>query len=86
MQEILVKSLFLQLYFLVCPAAEEPLPGWVDNLHGPVGILVGAGKGVIRTMLCHAECNAEVMPVDMAISGLLAIIKSLCVDDKKYKK
>ncbi|BES98847.1 Male sterility protein [Nesidiocoris tenuis] len=68
---------------IVCPAAEEPLPGWVDNLHGPVGILVGAGKGVIRTMLCHAECNAEVMPVDMAISGLLAIIKSLCVDDKK---
>uniref|UniRef100_A0A146M6I1 Fatty acyl-CoA reductase n=2 Tax=Lygus hesperus TaxID=30085 RepID=A0A146M6I1_LYGHE len=66
---------------IVCPAVEEPLPGWVDNLHGPVGLLVGGGKGVIRSMHCNAEYSAEVMPVDMAISGLLSIIQNICVND-----
>ncbi|XKL69644.1 hypothetical protein PGB90_007413 [Kerria lacca] len=58
---------------IVIPSWKEPLPGWVDNLNGPVGIMIGAGKGVIRTMLCNPDYNAEVIPVDLAINGLLAI-------------
>uniref|UniRef100_A0A1B6C0C4 Fatty acyl-CoA reductase n=1 Tax=Clastoptera arizonana TaxID=38151 RepID=A0A1B6C0C4_9HEMI len=58
---------------IVTPALKEPLPGWVDNLNGPVGFMVGGGKGVIRSVHCNAEYNAEVIPVDMAISGLIAI-------------
>lgn len=42
------------------PAFAEPLPGWVDNLNGPVGIMIGAGKGVIRSMLCNGDYKAEV--------------------------
>lgn len=34
---------------------DEPVPGWVDSLNGPIGILVGAGKGVIRSMLCNPK-------------------------------
>ena len=49
------------------------MPGWVDNLNGPVGIMIGAGKGVIRTMLCNPDYNAEVIPCDIAINGLLTI-------------
>lgn len=30
---------------IVTPAYQEPLPGWVDNLNGPVGIMVAAAKG-----------------------------------------
>ena len=51
----------------------EPLPGWVDNLNGPVGLIVGAGKGVIRSMHCNANYHAEVIPVDLAINALIAI-------------
>lgn len=55
-------------------ADEYPnLPGWVDNLNGPVGIMVGAGKGVIRSMLCNGNYHAEVIPVDFAINSLIAI-------------
>lgn len=57
----------------VTPALTEPLPGWVDNLNGPVGIMVGAGKGVIRSMLCNGNYHAEVIPVDFAINSLIAI-------------
>lgn len=55
------------------PALKEPLSGWVDNLNGPIGLMVGGGKGVIRSVHCNAEYNAEVIPVDMAINGLIAI-------------
>lgn len=60
-------------YSPVTPAWSEPLPGWVDNLNGPVGLLVGAGKGVIRSMHCNANYHAEVIPVDLAINALIGI-------------
>lgn len=53
------------------------MPGWVDNLNGPTGILVGAGKGVIRTMHCNAELQADVVPVDVAINSLIILAYKL---------
>lgn len=49
------------------PAYAEPLPGWVDNLNGPVGIMIGAGKGVIRSMLCNGDYKAEVSEIIIII-------------------
>lgn len=49
------------------------MPGWVDNLNGPVGVMIGAGKGVIRTMLCDGTLSAQVIPVDIAINAIIAI-------------
>lgn len=63
----------LRFLVAVTPAFKEPIPGWVDSLNGPIGLLVGGGKGVIRSMHCKGEYQAEVVPVDMAISGLIAI-------------
>jgi len=57
----------------VTPAVAEPLPGWVDNMNGPTGVLIGAGKGVIRSMICNGELKSEVIPVDIAINGLILI-------------
>lgn len=51
----------------------EPVPGWVDSLNGPVGVIVGGGKGVIRSMLCGPDNEAEVVPVDIAINALILI-------------
>ncbi|XP_069683853.1 putative fatty acyl-CoA reductase CG5065 [Periplaneta americana] len=56
---------------IVIAAHSEPIPGWVDTLNGPTGILVGAGKGVIRTMMCGEDYSAQVVPVDIAINGLI---------------
>jgi len=56
---------------IVTPAVKEPLAGWVDNLNGPVGLLVAGGKGVLRSMHCKAELLAQIIPVDFAINGIL---------------
>ncbi|XP_032590859.1 putative fatty acyl-CoA reductase CG5065 isoform X1 [Drosophila grimshawi] len=58
---------------IVTPAVAEPVPGWVDNMNGPTGVLIGAGKGVIRSMICNGELKSEVIPVDIAINGLILI-------------
>ncbi|XP_034107982.1 putative fatty acyl-CoA reductase CG5065 isoform X2 [Drosophila albomicans] len=58
---------------IVTPAVAEPLPGWVDNMNGPTGVLIGAGKGVIRSMICNGELKSEVVPVDIAVNGLILI-------------
>ncbi|CAG4955464.1 unnamed protein product [Colias eurytheme] len=58
---------------IVCPALAEPLPGWVDNLNGPVGLMLGAGKGAIRSMLCDGSLLAQVIPVDTAINAIIAL-------------
>ncbi|KAJ1521364.1 hypothetical protein ONE63_003040 [Megalurothrips usitatus] len=57
---------------IVAPTLKDPIPGWVDSLNGPIGILVASGKGVMRSMICKAENFAEVIPVDVVINGLIA--------------
>nr|CAD7420785.1 unnamed protein product [Timema poppensis] len=57
----------------VTPAWREPLPGWVDNLNGPVGLMIAAGKGVVRSVHLKGEYHSEVIPVDFAINGLLML-------------
>ncbi|XP_055536616.1 putative fatty acyl-CoA reductase CG5065 [Wyeomyia smithii] len=55
---------------IVAPTWKEPLPGWTDNINGPVGMLIGAGKGVIRSMYCNSDGYGDHMPVDFAVSAI----------------
>ncbi|VVC37652.1 Male sterility, NAD-binding,NAD(P)-binding domain,Fatty acyl-CoA reductase, C-terminal [Cinara cedri] len=56
---------------IVIPVWKEPLPGWTDNINGPTGLLIGAGKGVIRTMYCDNSGYADYLPVDITVNGIL---------------
>ncbi|XP_028037923.1 putative fatty acyl-CoA reductase CG5065 [Bombyx mandarina] len=77
--EALVKESYPQLPAvvvrpsIVTPAYKEPIAGWVDNLNGPIGLMVGAGKGVIRSMHCYGHYHAEVIPIDIAINAIIVI-------------
>lgn len=56
---------------IVIPVWKEPIPGWTDNINGPTGLLIGAGKGVIRTMYCNENSYADYLPVDIAVNAIL---------------
>lgn len=71
---------------IVIPAMTEPLPGWVDNLNGPMGLLVGGGKGVIRSMYGNPENFAHVIPVDVAIFATMCITQKCAAEPKKPKE
>lgn len=54
------------------PIANEPIPGWIDNMYGPTGMLVGVAAGLIRIFHVHKDNNAEIVPVDLCVNSLLA--------------
>lgn len=50
---------------------QDPLPGWIDNINGPAGLLIAAGKGVLRSMYCNSQRYADFLPVDIAVNALI---------------
>lgn len=56
------------------PALNEPCPGWIDNIYGPIGISIGAGKGILRVIFLHKEICQDWIPVDIVIKSLLQVI------------
>ncbi|KAL1453005.1 hypothetical protein WDU94_007182, partial [Cyamophila willieti] len=51
---------------------KEPVRGWIDNVYGPVGLMVGIGTGVLHTYHYDAECVTEMVPVDMVVNSMVA--------------
>ncbi|CAO1377125.1 unnamed protein product [Diamesa serratosioi] len=68
---------------IVTPACKEPLPGWVDSLNGPVGIMLAAAKGVIRSLMVNPNATFEAIPVDTAINALILIAKTHASEKEK---
>lgn len=56
---------------IVLSSIREPVAGWVDNWNGPTGLIAAAGKGFFRTMLCHDNKIADLVPVDMVINLMI---------------
>lgn len=56
---------------IVIPIRYEPIPGWTDNINGPTGLLIGAGKGVLRSMYCNSNSYGDYVPVDYAVNGIM---------------
>ncbi|XP_011495917.1 PREDICTED: putative fatty acyl-CoA reductase CG5065 isoform X2 [Ceratosolen solmsi marchali] len=56
---------------IVLSSFREPVAGWVDNWNGPTGIIAAAGKGFFRTMLCHEDKVADLVPVDIVINLMI---------------
>ncbi|EDV94344.1 fatty acyl-CoA reductase wat [Drosophila grimshawi] len=51
---------------------KDPLPGWVDNLYGPMGLIIGCALGVVRVLFINRLALAHVVPVDYCVNMLLA--------------
>ncbi|XP_043285674.1 putative fatty acyl-CoA reductase CG5065 [Venturia canescens] len=56
---------------IVISTLAEPMKGWLDNFNGPVGMMVGGGKGVLRVLYCDAKTKADFIPVDIAIKAMI---------------
>ena len=69
---------------IVTPAHKEPLPGWVDSLNGPVGIMLAAAKGVLRSLMVNPNATFEAIPVDTSINALILIAKTHATEKEKY--
>ncbi|XP_045770535.1 fatty acyl-CoA reductase 1-like [Maniola jurtina] len=57
---------------IVISSHTEPLVGWIENLNGPVGMMIASGKGILRTMYTNPDLEADYIPVDVCIKSFIA--------------
>ncbi|CAO1370778.1 unnamed protein product [Diamesa serratosioi] len=80
--ELLVRDEFVNLPVcivrpsLVLPALQEPLPGWIDDHNGPVGLVKAIGRGVLRSIRIDPKSILEACPVDICVNFIVLIAKS----------
>nr|QLI62002.1 fatty acyl-CoA reductase 12 [Streltzoviella insularis] len=65
---------------IVVSSLRYPFPGWVENLNGPSGVVVGAGKGMLHVFCCRESARADLLPVDIAIDTLIAVAWEIATD------
>ncbi|XP_029156038.1 fatty acyl-CoA reductase 1-like [Nylanderia fulva] len=58
---------------IVISTAFDPVKGSLDNFNGPVGMLVGGGKGILRVVFIDPIVTSDFMPVDVAIKTMLIV-------------
>lgn len=52
--------------------ANEPLPGWIDNLYGPTGFVTGVMTGIIKALPCEIDAGTDLVPADLTVNALIA--------------
>lgn len=58
---------------IVTPANKEPVPGWVDNVNGPMGLGALASVGILRTIDWNYDGVADFIPVDFVANSMIAV-------------
>ncbi|XP_044732185.1 putative fatty acyl-CoA reductase CG5065 [Chrysoperla carnea] len=56
---------------VVVGSEKEPMPGWIDNYNGPMGLTTGVQTGVLHIALIDGDKNIDWVPVDIAIKGMI---------------
>ncbi|XP_063221092.1 fatty acyl-CoA reductase wat-like [Bacillus rossius redtenbacheri] len=57
---------------MVISAVAEPIPGWLENVYGPIGIALGGGTGVLHVCFADEEKVLDTVPADMVSNCIIA--------------
>ncbi|KAK3136330.1 hypothetical protein QOZ80_5BG0431860 [Eleusine coracana subsp. coracana] len=60
---------------------KEPFPGWIQGSRMVDPVVLGCGKGLIRSFLGDPDCILDVIPVDMVVNTMLATIAKHATQD-----
>ncbi|XP_060657141.1 fatty acyl-CoA reductase wat-like [Drosophila nasuta] len=56
----------------IMATSRNPMPGWIDNIYGPVATIYGATLGVLRVAPVNLDANCDIVPVDFCANLILA--------------
>lgn len=56
---------------VVISSLSEPFPGWLDSCNGPVGLMYGVGKGIIRIVYGDPNARTDYIPIDVCVQFML---------------
>lgn len=58
---------------IVTPSVRDPIPGWVDNVNGPMGLGVLASLGILRNIDWNYYGIGDFIPVDFVVNTMLTV-------------
>jgi len=61
----------LYVFYIVISTIEEPIVGWIDNVNGPIGLMIACGKGVVLVTLAQKDMVPDFMAVDLSIKAMI---------------
>lgn len=70
---------------IVISTAKEPISGWINNVYGPTGVVMGAGVGLIKVLHCDGDRVADMVPVDMVINNIIAVAWDVAVSKENQQ-
>ncbi|KAL6427792.1 hypothetical protein ACFW04_008310 [Cataglyphis niger] len=50
---------------------KDPVPGWIDNFNGPIGLLSLGAKGFLRVMYIDVHNLQNNVPIDIVINTII---------------
>lgn len=68
---------------IICPSIEEPYPGWVDSINGPMGVLIGASSGLLRTVHGDGNIKPDLIPCDFVANTIIVAGASVASSENK---
>ncbi|XP_055387525.1 fatty acyl-CoA reductase wat-like [Condylostylus longicornis] len=71
---------------IVISTYKDPLPGWCYSIAGHIGVTVGVGIGLIRTICLGKHYVANVISADLVINTTLAAIWNTHTEQMKLKQ
>ncbi|KAG5873648.1 hypothetical protein JTB14_001483 [Gonioctena quinquepunctata] len=57
---------------IVVATYREPVRAWINNVYGATGVATGVGLGLLRTLHCDPDCQANIIPVDLCVNSIIA--------------
>ncbi|CAH2211078.1 fatty acyl-CoA reductase 1-like [Pararge aegeria] len=69
---------------VVVASISEPVPGWMGNFNGPIGLIIASSKGILHTVYGDPKITADYIPVDVAIKSF--VVASWIRGTKKLEK
>ncbi|KAG5330626.1 FACR1 reductase, partial [Acromyrmex charruanus] len=58
---------------IVTTTFQEPFPGWLDNVYGPIGLSIAAGKGILQVVCMNESIKEDIIPVDILTKILIVV-------------
>ncbi|CAG9854301.1 unnamed protein product [Phyllotreta striolata] len=57
---------------IVIATVKEPVAGWINNIYGATGVLLGVAVGLLRVLHGKSSNHADMVPADYVINSVLA--------------
>ncbi|KAH8355759.1 hypothetical protein KR200_004909 [Drosophila serrata] len=57
---------------IIMTTYNDPIVGWTDNLNGPLALIYGSARGVVRVVLVDPKCKISIVPADLSGNAALA--------------